>query len=144
MRHSDTVELLKECSAGIKMAVDSIDEMVDYVQSGELKKILMDSKKAHKRIEMDCFRILKDLNEDDKEPNMMAKGMSWLKTNVKLGIEQSDATIADLITEGSNMGVKSLNRYMNQYKAADEKVRSIAEDLIKIERQLIIDVSQYL
>ena len=105
MRHSDTVELLKECSAGIKMAVDSIDEMVDYVQSGELKKILMDSKKAHKRIEMDCFRILKDLNEDDKEPTIMAKGMSWLKTNVKLGIEQSDATIADLITEGSNMAL---------------------------------------
>lgn len=144
MRNSDTVELLKECSAGIKMAVDSIDEMVDYVQADQLKKTLTDSKRAHKRIEMDCFRILKELNEDDKEPNIMAKGMSWLKTNVKLGIEQSDATIADLITEGSNMGVKSLNRYMNQYKAADDRVKSIAEDLIRIERQLIIDVSQYL
>ena len=144
MRNSDTVELLKECSAGIKMAVDSIDEMVDYVQADQLKKTLTDSKRAHKRIEMECFRILKELNEDDKEPNIMAKGMSWLKTNVKLGIEQSDATIADLITEGSNMGVKSLNRYMNQYKAADDRVKSIAEDLIRIERQLIIDVSQYL
>ena len=144
MRNSDTVELLKECSAGIKMAVDSLDEVMDYVESDDLKKTLTDSKRAHKRIDMECFRMLKELNEIEKEPNIMAKGMSWLKTNVKLGIEQSDATIADLVTEGSNMGVKSLNRYMNQYKAADDKVRAMAEDLIKIERQLIIDVSQYL
>lgn len=144
MRNSDTVELLKECSAGIKMAVDSIDEILDYTKSDQLKKVLTDSKKAHKRIEIECFRMLKNLDEDDKEPNFMAKSMSWLKTNIKLGIEQSDAVIADLITEGSNMGVKSLNKYMNQYKAADNKVRSIAEELIKTERQLIIDVSQYL
>jgi hypothetical protein len=45
--------------------------------------------------------------------------MSWMKTNMKLSMEDSDATIADLMTDGCNMGVKSLNRYLNQYKAAD-------------------------
>ena len=53
--------------------------------------------------------------------------MSWIKTNVKLVMDESDETIADLITDGCNMGVKSLNEYLNQYKAADEKTKDIAK-----------------
>lgn len=45
------------------------------------------------------------------------------KTNVKLVMNESDQTIADLMTDGCNMGVKSLNKYLNQYKAANEKVK---------------------
>ena len=74
----------------------------------------------------------------------MAKGMSWIKTNVKLAMDESDGTIADLMTDGCNMGVKSLSRYLNQYKAADEKSKSIAKRLIKIEERLTEDVRPFL
>ena len=74
----------------------------------------------------------------------MAKGMSWLKTNVKLGLSDSDSTVADLMTDGCNMGVKSLNRYLNQYKAADEVSKDITKRLINLEEQLTIDMRGYL
>ena len=67
-----------------------------------------------------------------------------MKTNVKLGIEHTDATVADLMTDGCNMGVKSLNRYLNQYKAADEVSKDIAKRLINLEEKLTIDIRQYL
>lgn len=70
--------------------------------------------------------------------------MSWIKTNVKLVMDESDETIADLITDGCNMGVKSLNKYLNQYKAADEKTKDIAKRLINIEESLAIDIRKYL
>lgn len=74
----------------------------------------------------------------------MAKGMSWMKINMQLAIKDSDKTIADLITDGCNMGVKSLNRYLNQYKAASEKAKDITKRLINIEEQLVIDLRAYL
>ena len=83
-------------------------------------------------------------HDDGKEPNPIAKGMSWMKTNVKLGMEDSDATIAELMTDGCNMGVKSLNRYLNQYKAADEVSKDITKRLINLEEKLCIDIRQYL
>ena len=49
----------------------------------------------------------------------MAKGMAWLKTNFKLAAESSDDAVADFITDGCNMGVKSLSGYLNNYKAAE-------------------------
>ena len=74
----------------------------------------------------------------------MAKSMSWLKTNFKLTVDPSDETISDLITDGCNMGVKSLNRYLNEYEAAEERVKDITKRLINLEGQLAIDIRKYL
>ena len=74
----------------------------------------------------------------------MAKGMSWLKTNVMISMDDSDNTIADLITDGCNMGVKSLNKYLNQYKAADEKAKDITKKLINMEASLAEKMREYL
>ena len=70
--------------------------------------------------------------------------MSWIKTNVKLVMDESDETIADLMTDGCNMGVKSLNKYLNQYKAADEKTKDITKRLIDLEEKLAVDIRQFL
>jgi hypothetical protein len=88
--------------------------------------------------------LLDKYKDEGKDPNPIAKGMSWMKTNVKLTMEDSDATIADLMTDGCNMGVKSLSRYLNQYKAADEVSKDIAKRLIHLEAQLAVDMRQYL
>jgi hypothetical protein len=63
---------------------------------------------------------------------------------MKLSVDDTDATIADLMTDGCNMGVKSLNRYLNQYKAADEVSKDIAKRLINLEEKLAVDIRQYL
>ena len=79
-----------------------------------------------------------------KSPNPVAQSMSWIKTNMRLVMDESDATIADLMTDGCNMGVKSLNRYLNQYGAADEKSKDITKRLINLEQQLTVDLRSYL
>ena len=74
----------------------------------------------------------------------MAQGMSWIKTNMKLAMNTSDETIAELMTDGCNMGVKSLNRYLNQYKAADDRAKAITKKLINLETDLCSDLRVYL
>ena len=74
----------------------------------------------------------------------MAQGMSWIKTNMKLAMNTSDETIAELMTDGCNMGVKSLSRYLNQYKAADDRAKGITKKLINLETDLCSDLRVYL
>lgn len=109
MIEQDTIKLLRECDAGIKMGVSSIDEVLDYTHSGELKKYLTDCKNKHEKLKEEIQGLLDKYHDDGKEPNAMAKGMSWMKTNVKLVMDESDNTIADLITDGCDMGVISLS-----------------------------------
>ena len=134
----DTIKLLRECDAGIKMGVEAIDEVIQYVNSPELKQYLEKNKSDHEKLKSELQKLLDQYHDDGKEPNAMAKSMSWLKTNVKLAVNESDKTIADLITDGCNMGVKSLNRYLNQYEAADETSKDIAKQLISLEENLMI------
>ncbi|WP_313152417.1 hypothetical protein [Lacrimispora sp.] len=144
MIEPDTIKLLRECDAGIKMGVASIDEVLKYASDVNLKKYLIDCKDNHDKLEKEIRTLLNELHDDGKEPNPMAKGMSWIKTNVKLVMSESDQTIADLITDGCNMGVKSLNKYLNQYKAADEKPKDITKRLISLEEKLAEDMHQFL
>lgn len=140
----DTIKLLRECDAGIKIGVEAIDEVIQYVNSPELKQYLEKNKSDHEKLKSELQKLLDEYHDDGKEPNAMAKSMSWLKTNVKLAVNESDKTIADLITDGCNMGVKSLNRYLNQYEAADETSKDIAKQLISLEENLAIDIRKYL
>ncbi len=140
----DTVKLLKECDAGTKMAVASIDEVLDKVTDDGLKGLLQESKNHHKELEMEILEKLKEHNAEEKEPNPMAKGMSWVKTNVKMGMDNSDKTVADLITDGCNMGIKSLYKYLNQYQNADEESKKLCNKLIDIEETLRKDLRNHL
>lgn len=140
----DTVKLLRECDAGVKMGIESINDVVSEVKDNEFQHLLTDCRNEHEKLSVEVSDLL-DLHRDDgKEPNPMARGMSWVKTNAKMMVEPSDATIADLMTDGCNMGVKSLSRYLNQYKSADEKSKDIAERLVNIELQLTNDIRKYL
>ncbi|MBR4295638.1 MAG: hypothetical protein IKT56_02225 [Clostridia bacterium] len=144
MIEPDTIKLLRECDAGIKMGVSSIDDVLDYVHNDNFKQLLSTCKTEHEELKEEIQVLLDKYKDDGKEPNPVAKGMSWMKTNVKLTLHESDETIADLITDGCNMGVKSLNKYLNQYEAAEEKTKDITKRLINLEEKLAIDIRKYL
>lgn len=144
MVEQDTVKLLRECDAGVKMGVSSIDDVLEYVKDVELKKLLGECKLDHEQLDRDLQGLLDKYRDEGKEPNPIAKGMSWMKTNMKLVMNESDETIADLITDGCNMGVKSLHKYLNKYKAADETSKDICKKLINLEERLAIDIREFL
>lgn len=144
MIEQDTIKLLRECDAGITMGVDSIGDVLDHVKDDTFRKVLTDCKVEHEKLKQELDMLLQKYHDDGKEPNAIAKGMSWMKTSMKLAIEDTDATIADLMIDGCNMGVKSLNKYLNQYKAADEVSKDIAKRLIHLEEQLTHDIRKYL
>ena len=144
MIEQDTVKLLRECDAGIKMGVYSIEEVLGDVNNGNFKQMLEKAKSDHQQLQDEIQILLDKYHDDGKDPNPMAKGMSWFKTNIKISADSSDNTIANLITDGCNMGVKTLHKYLNKYKAADEKSKDIAKKLINIEEALTVDMRSYL
>lgn len=142
--NDDSIKLLKECDAGTKMAISSLDEVLEKVADSDLKQLLTESKGHHEKLRDEISDSLLRRNSEEKEPNSLAKGMSWLKTNMKIGLDNSDATVADLITDGCDMGIKSLYKYLNQYKAADAESRGLCQRLITIEEQLRDTLHPYL
>lgn len=141
---NDTIRLLRECNAGIKMGVSTLDDVMEHVQSDSLRNLLAKSKETHTRLGNTTHEYLREYQDEGKEPAMMAKVMSKMKTNLKLDDEGPDSTAAELVTDGCNMGIKSIYRYLNQYPAAEGKIKKLAKDVAEAEESLVNDLRAYL
>ena len=144
MVHQDTIELLRECDAGIQIGVSAIADVLPHVQSDTFRALLERCQDEHEQLAREIAQALDRFQDSGKSPSMMARGMSAMKTGIEMAVSPNDATAADLMTDGCNMGVKSLSRYLNQYEAADEHVKDIAKRLIHLEAQLSANIRGYL
>ena len=144
MATQDSIYLLRECDAGAKMAMASLDDVKDRTRNTEMQTILLESRQQHELIAEEIHKLLDSIGTGEKDPSPMARGMSAVKTGVKMGLDDSDQTVADLITDGCGMGIKSLHRYLNQYAAAETIARAVCRMLIAVEEQLVCDIKHFL
>ena len=141
---NDTIRLLGECDAGCQMAITAIDEVLPSVTDPHLRKTLHMSRSAHKDLRCRTQNLLHACHAPGKKPNPIATGMSWLKTNAKLTFKPGDASVADLVVSGCNMGIKNLHKYQNQYVGADLPSKHVADELIGLEADLANSLYPYL
>lgn len=141
---NDTIALLKECNSGIRMGIQSLEDVIDRVSAKSMRNILHEAKQEHEKLGDETHSLLLEYHEDGKEPHPVAKMMSAVKTGTRLALEESDQTVANLITDGCDMGIKSLHRFLNQYSEADEKARKLTARLIDSEEKLRKEMQEFL
>lgn len=144
MINEDTISLLRECNSGTQMAVYSIDEVLEKVKDEKLRNILSSSKEQHEQLGNELHILLQKYGDATKDPGAIAKGMSWLKTITKFILDDSDKVCADLIMDGCHMGIKTIQRHINQYLAADKESKSKADALIHLEETLACELKPFL
>ncbi len=143
MIEHDTIELLRECDAGIRTGIGAIDEVAEHAQ-GELRALLDGYKREYGAIQDEIRGVLHSYHDEGKAPNPLAKGMAWLKTNVMMALKESDGEIANLLTDGCDLGIKSLSKYLNDYAAADERAKDFARRLIQLQERQREALRKYL
>ena len=144
MANRDTIELLKECSSGVKAGVTNLNELAVKTKSPALKKILTQSITNHESLSCQAVKLLGSSAETAKEPSMMMKGISRMKTSAMLAMDDSDSTIAGLVTDGCGMGIKSVTQSLNDCTRASAEAKAIAEQIIAEEKNLSEAVAKYL
>ena len=140
----DSVELLKECDAGLEMAISSLKQVKPEAKADNFINMLDKYYNNHIKIQKDIDEKLVEYHSDGKKANPFAETMSSMKTNFKLMANPTDQEIADLMMDGCNMGIKSVSKYMNQYANANEDIMQLANDIIVLEQNFSNELRQYL
>lgn len=140
----DTLELLGDCTAGIEMALSTMDGILPSVRDQTLRRKIQDSIRTHENLREQTVSLLHRGGGQEKQPNPMAKSMAWLKTNTRLAFGNDDTTAAYLVADGCDMGVRSLCKSRNRYAAADQEAKFLAEQLIDCEEKLSAGMRPYL
>ena len=143
-RRKDTVNMLRECNSGIIMGASAIEKVLPMAKNKEIREVLDTCKNTHKELGDETHRLLLLHGSDTKPQHRFAKMMSDKKIDARMMMRASDKTIASLMTDGSNMGIKSLSSFLNKYKDADAASRSIAKRLIASEEYMAVKMRDYL
>lgn len=140
----DTINLLKECNSGCKMATDTIEQVMPHVRDEKMKEELQQYNAVHVKLGDKCHELLNRFGKDEKDPAAMAKVMAKIETGMKIMMDGDGEKIADLMVDGCGMGIKSLHKQMNRYPAADAEVKKLTKDIIEAEEKFMRTMYQYL
>ncbi len=141
---ANTIELLKECNKGCKMAIESMTQVIDKIKSSDMKNVITHYNTRHKEIEDKSSELIKQYGESESAPGIMASTFSWISTEIKLTLENDDKKIAKIMMDGCNMGIQSVSEYINKYTKASSDSISLAKKLVKLEEDFMEDMKAYL
>ena len=115
-----TLHILNECSSGCKMAIHSMQQILEYVENEKLEQVIMAAERKHKEI------------------------FAWLTTEMKMLIRDDSSQIAKIMTNGCNMGIQSIMEVLNENPEADRESKNIAGDLVKAEEHFADELKAFL
>ena len=141
---TDTIKLLRECNAGIKMGESAIKKVLPHAKSSEMRHTLEVCKNTHASLGDETHAMLLRHRADTKDPHSVVRAMSDMKIYAKMMMHETDSQIADVMTDGCDMGIKSISKYLNKYKNANPDAKSIAKRLIASEEYLEGKMREYL
>lgn len=139
-----TVEVLKVCNSGCKMAVNSMNRVEEYVLDENLRRLLVEAKRKHETMEDESGKILTACGHQEEKPDVLASAASWLTTEMKLMLNDDNTQIAKILMDGCNMGIQSITEKMNKYPEASRESISLAKKIVKCEEQFAEELKKFL
>lgn len=141
---TDTIKLLRECNAGIKMGMNAIDRVLPRAKDPDLRHYLEVARQTHAALGDETHALLLEQESDTNPPHRLLTLMSDVKIGARLACNPSDTAVAHLITDGCNMGIKSIFSYINRYRDASSEAKSVAKRIVASEEYLEEKLRQYL
>ena len=141
----DNVNALDEINKGATMGMNAIDDILDKIDSKEFKDMISKQYDDYKRISEHIDEIYDNYN-DDKEPHettLMNKIMTNMSIEMKTLTDKSDSKIAELLLQGTNMGIIEGRRILNN-KKLDEEVSNILKDYVTMQEKCVEKLKDYL
>lgn len=140
---ANTIELLKECSSGCQMAMDSVKKMREYTKDAKLNDLLESYGEKHRQLEGEISDQLKSCGKYESAPSKMAEVMANMEMSLKMMVHPDDHEVAKIMMDGCNMGIQSVSEYVNKYPDASGESQDVAKRLIKIEEDFMQEMKGY-
>lgn len=119
------------------MALNSINQILEYVQDEMLEHTILEAKEEHEKLEKKCGELLRKQGEHEKQPGFAAEAFSKITTDVKMMMNGGNCQIAKLLMDGCNMGIQSISECRNQNQDASKEAMDLAAKIIRSEEEFM-------
>ena len=144
MKDENEVNVLDELNKGACMGKDAIHFILDKVKDEKLREELNNQYKGYEKISNKIKELYSEYNDDKPhETNAVNKVMTWNSINMKILTDDSTSKIAELLVQGTNMGIIEGRKLLN-HKPVDSEVHSIAEEYVSMQEKAVENLKKFL
>ncbi len=141
----ENINALDELSKGACMGMDAIHFILDKVEDQNFKEDLKVQYEKYKDIESKIRKVYVkyDHNDSPKETSAMNKAMTWYGIEMKTFTDTSNSKIAELLMQGTNMGIIEGRKLLNN-KKVDKDVQELIEEYTTMQEDSVENLKRYL
>ncbi len=144
MKNENEINVLDELNKGTYMGIDATKYILDKVEDKKLKKELENQYKEYKKIADKISKLYPEYSKKEPhETNIMDKAMTWYGIQIKTLTDQSNSKIAELLIQGTNMGIIEGRKLLN-HKNTDKEVHKLIEEYVDMQESAIEKLKTYL
>lgn len=142
---NENINALDEINKGATMGMDAINFTMDKVEDKEFMKVLKNEYNKYQKISEKINKIYKKYNDTDTphETSTMTKAMTWWGIEMKTFNDKSNSKIAELLVQGTNMGIIEGRRILNN-KEIDKEVSKIISEFVEMQEESVETLKEYL
>ena len=143
----DKNELLMHIYETCDMGVKSTTKLLELLKSkdNKIKKLLEEELKSYEKYLEKSKKYLKKNKVEPEGAGMMAEMMSSMEMKMEVKKDNSDSSIAGMLTQGFTMGIINMNKKIESYKdTCDSGVVELAQDIVKFQEKEIKNLKEYL
>ena len=137
-------ELLNYIRQNAQMGQNTIHQLMDISQDGGFQTLLASQFEEYKKMFNTVEKRLKTMGMEVKDVSTFNKISAYLMINMETLMDKTPSHIAEMLIQGSTMGVIQITRKLKEYKNADEEILYMGEHLLKLEQQNIEECKRYL
>lgn len=141
---NNDIEFLNYIAQNSKMGIDTLTLIIKDIDGNEFKTVLLDQLQEYMKIYDKCTELLHSMNSEVEDFNALQKVSTYMATKFNIAKDDSHSHIAEMLIQGSTMGVTDITKKINKYVDADEKIQMIANKLLKTEENNIHEMKKYL
>lgn len=141
---NDENYVLNELNKGIKMGMDSISNVAEKVQDDNFKQDLKYQYDKYNDILNNVNNQLSNYDDFPKELNPMQRAMGWMSVEMNTIIDKSNSKIAEMMLQGTNMGIIEGIKLKNEFPDLNNSVESVLDEFIKFQQDNVEQLKKYL
>lgn len=144
MEKENEVNVLDELNKGACMGMDAIHFILDKVEDDHFKQILETQYAQYQSISTKICELYPEYsNKEPHETNAMNKAMTWYGIEMKTLTDKSNSKIAEILLQGTNMGIIEGRKLLN-HKNTNDEVQSLVKAYVDMQEEAVEKLKQFL
>ena len=128
---SADAEMLNFIYQNSQMGVETLNQLIPMIDNEAFKKRIEAQLKEYEQIHEEAKKLLNRHGYDEKGIGALEKIMAYLMIDMKTLMDKSSSHIAEMLIQGSNMGIIDAVKRINQYeKEAEKELTSLMKRLL--------------